>query len=266
KQTAELEQVQQQQSQQLIQLQQLSQQLTTSLDKERDLNRLKSAFVSLVSHEFRTPLATIESSIDLIQSYLRTLKGAKEMPFQRHIAAIKGEINRFSQLMDGVLIRSQLDAGKVGFDPQPVDLVAICKELIELHFSHQSDGRTIDLSVKGQPVRVALDAYLVTHMLVNLLSNALKFSQRNAQLSLRFEVADIILEVIDEGIGIPLSALDSVFDPFYRASNATLIEGTGLGLSITQQFVKLHGGQVQVSSQEHQGTMVTITLPLVSEY
>ncbi|GAB3915243.1 hypothetical protein GCM10028803_61870 [Larkinella knui] len=235
--------------------------LQQSLEREQELNKLKSQFVATASHEFRTPLATIQSSVDLIEYYLDRPEITANTAIQRHLGVIKNEIRAFDELLSDMLTIGRIEAGKVVFHPEPVDIVAHCQEIVATHFNQRQDHRTVRFVVEGKPVPVYLDEKLMSHVIVNLLSNAFKFSKANPELRIVFQQAQLLISVTDQGIGIPTADLPNLFQTFFRARNATSIQGTGLGLVIAHQFVKVHEGQLEVRSEEAKGTTFTITLP-----
>lgn len=237
--------------------------LLESLQREQALNQLKSQFVSTASHEFRTPLTTIRSSMDLIQLYLDQPPATARAPIEHHIGVIHKEIEKFSTLLSDLLTIGKIEAGKIAFTPQWIDVIALSETLIALHFSgHLFDKRTVTVRLEGRARLVYLDDNLMSHVLVNLLSNAFKFSTHTSPcLRIVFTDTSLVLEVIDQGMGIPAGELSSLFQAFFRASNTAGIQGTGLGLVIARQFVELHRGQLEVKSQENRGTTFTIRIP-----
>ncbi|AUD00650.1 sensor histidine kinase [Spirosoma pollinicola] len=234
--------------------------LQQALRREQELNQLKSQFVSTASHEFRTPLTTIQSSTELIELYLNSPTVSARGAISKHLGVIKQEINHFTSLLTDILTIGKIESGKVHFVPNWVDIVSISKEVIETHFSHRSDNRSVQLSIEGTERMVYVDAKLINHVLINLVSNAFKFSTKSPHLRLIFSDESVVFQVIDEGIGIPVSELSNLFQPFFRASNTNEAPGTGLGLVIARQFVELNGGQLELTSEEKKGTTCTVTL------
>ncbi|WP_128546576.1 PAS domain S-box protein [Larkinella soli] len=238
--------------------------LQQSLEREQELNRLKSQFVSTASHEFRTPLVTIQTSVDLISLYLDRPEATARTAIQRHLSIIGNEIKAFSGLLSDILTIGKIEAGKVATNRRKVNVPDLCREIIAIHFSRRADGRTVRTSVEGEPVPVAMDERLIGHALINLLSNAFKFSKDDPELHLRFTGQELTFRVTDHGIGIPTADLPNLFQTFFRASNTNSIQGTGLGLAISRQFVELHGGTIKVQSEENRGSQFTITLPFTA--
>lgn len=238
--------------------------LQTALDKQKELNELKSNFISMASHEFRTPLTTIRSSIQLLEEYSREVEGEKKTKMEKHFNRTKEQIERVTRLMNDVLILGRFDAGKTPFSARAHDIVKFCEEIITDHFAHMPDGRSIELEVIGQEKAVIFDASLLSHVMINLITNAFKYSANkpNPQLIIEFTDTTVALLVRDFGIGIPQDDVERVFQSFYRAKNAIEVPGTGLGLVITKEFVELHKGTILINSQLNQKTEVLVTLPL----
>lgn len=235
--------------------------LEQSLQREQDLNKLKLQFITTASHEFRTPLATIQSSVELVKLHLERPLSDSKLAVHRHLDIIQKQVVDFSDLLSDVLSIGKIEAGRVSYTPQWVDAVALVVEVVGTHYSNRPDGRSVDVVITGQPRRAYLDAQLITHVLINLLSNAFKFSANNPNLCIAFHAHQLVLDVIDNGIGIPANETTQLFNTFFRASNTVNVPGTGLGLVIARQFVALHGGLLTVSSEEHVGTTCTLTLP-----
>ncbi|AEI51622.1 PAS domain-containing sensor histidine kinase [Runella slithyformis] len=244
--------------------------LTDLLDKEKELNQLKSQFVAFVSHEFRTPLTTIQSSIELMEHYLFQAEESKLSPtiaskVKHHVSVIHSKICFFADLLTDTLTINQIEAGKISFRPCLMDIAAFTQKLLMEYFHDRPDGRQVDLELTGRPVLVAVDEKLMTRILINLLSNAFKFSQTNPVLRLLYEEDKLKIEITDQGIGIPEEDIPRLFNSFFRAGNVGKIAGTGLGLQITRQLVELHSGVISVNSQQNVGTTMTIVLPLANE-
>lgn len=242
--------------------------LTKSLEKEKELNMLKSQFVSYVSHEFRTPLTVVQSSIELVQHYLFNTKGSNlteplAAKIKHHFSIINNKILYFTNLLTDILTLQQIEIGKISFIPQPTDLVILVIDVINEFFTDRPDGRTAEMRIEGRPRPVAMDEKLMTRVLINLLSNAFKFSKTNPTLRLVFQESQIRIEIMDRGIGIPAEDIPRLFTTFFRAGNVDGIGGTGLGLQISKQLVELHDGVIEVDSRENEGTTMTIVIPTV---
>ncbi|GAB4029139.1 hypothetical protein GCM10028774_00090 [Spirosoma jeollabukense] len=230
--------------------------LQQSLKREQELNQLKSQFVSTASHEFRTPLTTIQTSTELIEMYLDVPTG--QASIRAHIGVIYKEIEHVSELLSDMLTIGKIEAGRVSYVPRWLDPVALCTQLIATHFSGRRDHRRVQLQRVGSPYMAYLDEKLMSHVLSNLLSNAFKFSTQDPQLTIRFGANELRLEVADAGIGIPWEDRANLFEAFFRARNTIGIPGTGLGLVIARQYVELQGGRLEVQPKPTPGTTFTI--------
>lgn len=246
---------------------QAEEQIRKALHKEQELHDLKSRFISIVSHEFRNPLSTIQFSAEMLERYQDQMNGDKQSV---HLQRIRTSIQRMRRLLDDVLMLEQVDAGKLQFEPAPIPLALFCQELIdEIRISHP-DHAPIQLLTEPaldpiQPPPLAnLDERLLRHILTNLLSNAVKYSPKHCPIELHAIQAEnqVILQVCDQGIGIPAAEQSQLFNSFYRASNVNAVPGNGLGLSIVKQCVETHGGQIAVQSEIGIGTTFTVVLPI----
>lgn len=235
--------------------------LLTALEKEQEVGRLKSSFVSLVSHEFRTPLGIILSSSEILNLYLDSLDQEER---HEHLGAIKGAVLRMSALMEDVLFFSRIEADKLECIPGPFDLAELCQHLRDEICSATSHRCPIEWRAENDLSDARGDKELVRHILSNLLSNAVKYSPEGSPVpfSARREGSNAWFEVKDQGIGIPADTLPHLFTPFFRGSNVTHRVGTGLGRTIVKRCVDLHGGEIQVESTEGVGTTMRVRLPL----
>lgn len=238
-----------------------------ALAKEKELNQIKSRFVSVVSHEFRNPLNAILFSTELLERYESELSQERK---QEYLHRIQLSVRRMSQLLNDVLTIGETESGGLPFNPQPIDLLQFCKDLIEELQFDRSPNCPIHLTYKNADFLDSenlsfpyLDENLLRHILANLLSNAIKYSPqgKNIDLNLTYNKEAIVFQIQDYGIGIPITDQSRLFDSFYRASNVKTIPGTGLGLSIVKQCVDLHGGTIEVISEVEKGTIFTVTLP-----
>ncbi len=249
------------------QLNQANEEVSRALEREKELNELKSRFLSMTSHEFRTPLAVILSSAQLIERYYSRLSEDKKFS---HLQRIQASVRHISALVDDVLLVEQGRVGRLQFNPAPLDLVAFCRDMIEEFEMGIAAGHQLTFLTTGlaDPPRLLaqMDESLLQHILRNLLSNAVKYSPEGSHitLDLGYTGETVCLVVADQGIGIPTSDQARLFDSFHRASNVGTISGTGLGLYIVKQAVKQHRGTIEVESQEGGGTTCTIKLPWVA--
>ncbi|MFM1744319.1 MAG: hypothetical protein RLZZ630_256 [Bacteroidota bacterium] len=235
-----------------------------ALQKEMQLGELKSKFVSMASHEFRTPLAGIVTSIDLVRLILEK-DGQLNDSVERHLDKAMGEIYRLTHLMDNLLLSGKVDQGKIAFKPVRQDFKKFLQEYTD-EVMVMWPSRTIKIEVAQDAVVADFDDKLMRHVLSNLLSNAFKYSPANTpvRVKLKSTKTKVCIDVIDQGIGIPRQEINQLFQSFYRASNAEHIDGTGMGLVIVRQFVELHGGTVKINSEENHGCSVEICIPLKS--
>ncbi len=239
----------------------IEQELHRALRHERELSRLKSNFVSMVSHEFRTPLAIILSSSEILEHFLDALS-----PEQRReqLGAIKTSVDRMTALMEQVLTFSRMESGELECHPQPIDLVGFCARLHDELRSAMADGCRIEFAAENSLAGAVADEKLLRPILSNLLTNAVKYSRGDApvRFSARREGHAAIFTVIDRGLGIPAADLENLFTAFRRARNVADLPGTGLGLVIVRKCLDAHGGEIHFESVENEGTTARVTLPL----
>lgn len=235
--------------------------LRSALRREKELNDLKTRFVAMVSHEFRTPLASIQTSTDLLYSYYDRLTAERRNEI---IVRVQTQIKRLTALLEDVLTVAKADTVGLVLELAPVDLKVLCNYVIsDLGFS-VAKNREIELrSNTANPLVVELDPKLFHRVLENLLTNAIKYSgaDKPIHIELRDEGEQAIIEVRDHGIGIPQEDINGLFDAFHRANNVGDRQGTGLGLAIVKRAVDAHHGTVEVESQLNVGTSFTISLP-----
>lgn len=236
--------------------------LQRALEREQELNKLKTRFVSIVSHEFRTPLGIIGSSAEILEHY-----DGKLTPEQRteHLHAITENVKRTARMMEDALALSRMDSGGITFNPAPMHVRAFCERLCDEMRSATARKNPIELEVAAEVSGpILLDEALLRHILTNLLSNAVKYSEEGAPVQLRVQRTgnEISFDVEDHGIGIPESDRDRLFEAFHRAENVGHVHGTGLGLVIAKRCCDLHGGRISFETAEGQGTTFTIILPL----
>jgi PAS domain S-box-containing protein len=230
-----------------------------TLAKEKELSELKSRFVTMTSHEFRTPLTTILSSAELMEDFGSQWSEEKKL---LHLRRIVTTVKHMNQLLDDVLLIGKAEAGKLKCNPTTLDVVQFCCDLVE-EMQMIADSHTIHLNSQCESSDVALDEKLLRQILINLLSNAIKYSPANSivNFDLITEAEKVIFRVQDRGIGIPKSEQEHLFQSFYRASNVDTISGTGLGLAIVKRAVDLHGGEIAVESEVGVGTTFVVSLP-----
>jgi PAS domain S-box-containing protein len=235
--------------------------LLKTLEREKELSQLKSNFVSMVSHEFRTPLAIIQSSAELLREFCQKMQPAER---DEQLASITGNTLRMAGMMEEILVLSRLDAGKMDFQPSRLDLGSFCRRVVDEVLSATSHRCPIELSLASALPPAHTDERLLQHILTNLLSNAVKYSEPGA--CVRFAVerdsAEAVSVIRDEGIGISEDDQQMLFAAFHRGANVGSRAGTGLGLLLVKRCVELHRGKVQIESKVGHGTTVTVRLPV----
>ena len=234
--------------------------ISEAYDKERQMNEIKSRFVSMASHEFRTPLSTVLSSASLLSKYTQSDEQDKR---DKHIVKIKSSVKNLNDILEDFLSLGKLDEGKVESHINIIDLREWVAETIEEIKPILKKGQYIEHVYTGH-AEVHSDKNLIRNIIFNIISNAIKFSPEGSKIEVdcRVSTHNAIISVKDHGIGIGKDDQLHLFDSFFRAANATNIQGTGLGLHIVQRYAALLGGSVQLESVLDAGTTVTITIPL----
>jgi PAS domain S-box-containing protein len=242
----------------------VEQEMKLSLQKEKELSEMKSRFVTLASHEFKTPLSVILSSTALIEKYSGPDMIENRL---RHTQRIRNNVKNLRQILGDFLSLEKLEAGVVRNNPSAMDLSALADEVVQDMEESCKTGQKITIQMTGKPRLVAVDENLLRNVLNNLLSNAVKYSPEQGTIlfSFAFGSDTVQISVTDQGIGIPPAELDHLFERFFRATNTGGIPGTGLGLSIVKKYLDLMGGSITVTSEPLQGTTFSITLPAVNE-
>ncbi|MBO0947825.1 sensor histidine kinase [Fibrella forsythiae] len=237
---------------------------TRLLARERELHDLKSNFVTLASHEFRTPMMTIMSSASLIGSYNSP---ADEDKRERHVLRIKSAINSLTRILNDFMAISQMDQAIISSHPYQFDLIDFCRDVINDTVAVARTGQRFSYTHTTGPSQISIDGQLLKNILLNLLTNASKYSSDDMDIQLTSAVLDnqLIIAVQDHGIGIPDVDKDKLFTNFFRARNAIHIQGTGLGLYLVKRYVDLLEGSIQFTSQQNEGTVFTVRLPLSTE-
>ncbi len=233
--------------------------LTLSLEKEKEVNDLKSRFVSMASHEFRTPLSTILSSISLLAKYSTSEDQPKR---DKHIDRIKSSVKSLTDILNEFLSLGRIEEGKVDVKPDTFDLTEFIQGIINEMNVLLKENQNIEYTHTGNPFTYS-DSNLLKHVIVNLLSNAIKFSPENSviQIESNIDQTHTNLKITDQGIGIPMADQVHLFERFFRATNVTNIQGTGLGLHIVGRYVELLNGSIQYNSELEKGSSFTIQYP-----
>ncbi|MBC8156446.1 MAG: HAMP domain-containing histidine kinase, partial [Bacteroidetes bacterium] len=243
----------------LGQLEHSKDELARALVAEQKLGELKSRFVSMASHEFRTPLTVLQTSATLIEKYAG---GDQQGKRKKHLDHIRASVKHLNDILEEFLLVGKVEEGKVEAHPAEVDVARLVSETV----ADLQGTLKPDQVVKAYLSCLApawLDPSLLRKILVNLLSNAVKYSGAGSTITVRGTCAEgqLTLSVQDQGVGIPKEDQEHLFERFFRAKNVTYIAGTGLGLHIVGRYVELMGGQVSLQSGLNQGTTVTLTLP-----
>lgn len=266
----------------MMELEASKEELETALEKQRELNDMKSRFVTMASHEFRTPLSTILSSVSLIGKYKQEDEHDKR---QKHVERIKSAVTNMTLILNDFLSAGKLEEGKITNNPVQANIVVIVKEIAaelsnllkpnqKIHYNHLGDEE------------IMIDKQFFRNIIINLLSNAIKFSPENSQIDIDTKVEDdkvqkvkigapiiintkvtprhLEITVKDSGIGIPEDEKKNLFDRFFRAKNASNIQGTGLGLNIVSKYVEELKGEIRFESELNVGTTFYITIPLTN--
>ena len=230
-----------------------------AFEKEKDLGELKSRFVSMASHEFRTPLSGILTSATLIDKHHQSGDSKK---VSKHVGTIKASVRNLTNILNDFLSLDKLDAGRIESRPTSFSLADLAKDLTQDMQSLAKKGQRIVHEHRGE-TKVSLDQEILRNVLINLLSNALKYSPEDAAIRFTTEAdgARVVIAVIDEGIGIPEAERKHLFERFFRARNASTVPGTGLGLNIVKRYLDLMGGAIECTSKENAGTTFVVTLP-----
>jgi len=237
----------------------MANQLEQNLIKEKDLNEMKSRFVSMASHEFRTPLTTINSSASLILKYHEKKTYEK---LDKHVFRIKNAVRNLTSILNDFLSLEKLESGNITTSFQNHNLVKLIDEILDEMSGNLKSGQKLINHFKSE-LHLNTDAQLIRNIIINLISNAIKYSAENDVIEIDIEDYDnhVVISVKDHGIGIPDEDQKSMFSRFFRAGNVTNIEGTGLGLNIVERYLALLDGSLSFKSKEGKGTIFFIKLP-----
>jgi len=236
---------------------QAEEEMQKALGREKELSELKSNFVSMVSHEFRTPLGIIQSSAELLRDFHEKMPSPER---QQQLESISKNTRRMAGMMEEVLVLSRLDAGKLDFQPTALDLNNFFRCVVDEVLSATSRRCPIELSLNSIPSQARADERLLGHIFTNLLSNAVKYSEAGSAVHFFAERhgSDAVCVIRDKGIGIPEEDQRQLFKAFHRGSNVGTLPGTGLGLLLVKRCADLHDAEVQVVSKFGEGTTVTV--------
>lgn len=234
--------------------------ISKALEQEKKLNELKSRFVSMASHEFRTPLSTISSSTTLAEKYDSNDLIEKR---SKHLKRIKSSVKNLTNILNDFLSISKLEEGLIQTNIEEINLPELILEIVDEFESEINLNKKISYSHNGLK-NIKSDINLLRNTLTNLVSNAIKYTDNNGKINVLSDVKDdnLVIKVIDNGIGIPKEDQKMLFERFHRASNVANIQGTGLGLNIIARYIKLLNGNITFKSTEGEGSTFTIVLPI----
>ena len=232
-----------------------------ALEKERELNNLKSRFISTASHEFRTPLATIMSSVSLTGKYAESMD--KNSMF-KHIDRVKSSVNHLTDILNDFLSLDKLEEGAVLANPEYLALNNLIGTIADEIKSIAKAGQRINFHGLPDNDQIFIDKRILKNIMLNLISNAIKYSNENTNIDIKLTRSDktLTIEIKDQGIGIPLEDQAHIFERFYRANNSGNMQGTGLGLNIVRKYVEILKGDIQFKSIPEKGTKFTLTFPI----
>jgi len=237
-----------------------TQELQESLEREKELGQLKTSFVSMASHEFRTPLTSIKAISDIILRYSNKLS---QESINARLEKIKKEVDDMTIMLDDILIIGKSEAQKLAFNPDIEDIVFLIRQIITEYQFSDTTNRQLIYDIPNSIIMINVDKKWIKHIIINLISNAEKYSNKNTpiKISIHQNQSNISFSFQDYGIGISKQDIKKLFEPFHRGSNAQNIPGTGLGLSVLQQAVDLHNGKIEVESNLGKGSKFKIILP-----
>jgi PAS domain S-box-containing protein len=234
-----------------------------ALEKQKELNQMRANFISMTSHEFRTPLTIILTSVELLENFYETTDKHKPK-VQQYFKMIGNAIRQMTDMLDEVLLLSKAEAGKLTFCPSLLDVKKFSQQIVAEMQLSKSKKHSLSFNCPLENIFGWLDEKLLRQILVNLLSNAIKYSPQGGtvRFDLRQEKDQVIFEIEDQGMGILEEDQERLFDSFYRGRNVDNISGTGLGLAIVKSSVDLHAGEITMKSEVGKGTIFTVILPL----
>ncbi len=237
--------------------------LEKALEREKELSSLKTRLVTMASHEFRTPLAIIMSSSELLLNYRAKMDQQK---VDEKLNTIKEQVAQLTEIIQEVLDVGQMQSKYQDFKPETVDLDALCREVIKGFRKQTNVIHKLHYVSSSAPLMIQLDRDMMHQAISNLISNAIKYSPScpDVFIGLEFDANSAVLSVRDEGIGIPAEDMRYLFENFHRGTNVGTISGVGLGLSITKQIVEMHGGSISVESKVGVGSTFTVSVPITN--
>ena len=236
---------------------------TKEIEKQKNINKLKSDFVSFASHEIRTPLTAINSSAELIRLNLKRIDHERIPAIDHYLDNITSEVERLADMVNEILTLERIDSGSLRLSLKEISIENLVGSILEKFKLANKDNRKVEIGTEGIPVSILTDELYLSHVLENLISNAFKYSKgkKAPEIYLRYKKSQIEIEVLDFGIGVPKNEQSKLFTSFYRASNSNGIPGTGIGLNIAKQFVEMLGGKIYLKSEPETFTQVIVKIP-----
>ncbi|OZV69707.1 PAS domain-containing sensor histidine kinase [Winogradskyella aurantia] len=237
-----------------------TEQLQMALSKEKELNELKTKFLSLVSHEFKTPLSGISTSVMLLEKYKRTEEQDRR---NRHLAIIRDKVQYLNTILNDFLSIERLESGTIYYKFNEFKLSKVINEVVYNANMSLKEGQNINYPSNINEMNMFQDERIMELALTNIVQNAIKYSAEHSKIDIRVSQDDTftVIEVEDQGIGIPEKDINNVFSRYFRAENTLNIQGTGIGLNIAQTHIENLGGTITIASEEHKGTIVTLKIP-----
>lgn len=259
--TDELKKIVEKLESEIVVRKQIEQEVKKALEREKELNELKSRFVSMASHEFRTPLSTILSSATLMSKYTDANQKDKR---SKHFERIKSNVKELTGILNDFLSLGKLEEGRITSNPEKFEINQFVSDVIGEIKLIQGKSQNIKLISLDDNLEVILDRQFSKNILLNLLSNAIKYSPTGKQIEVKINSQDkhLRIDIKDDGMGIPAKDQKHLFNRFFRAHNVTNIPGTGLGLNLVQKYVEIMNGNISFVSEEGVGSTFTVILPV----
>ncbi|WP_421896065.1 ATP-binding protein [Marinoscillum sp.] len=245
----------------LEELKKAEKEILNALEKEKELNEMKSRFISMASHEFRTPLTTIHTSANLVAKYT---EAEQQTNRDKHVNRIKSAVNNLTNILNDFLSLEKLESGAITMKVEPFKMTSLFREVEEVFEQGLKKDQQLKITIEEDITEVVSDPHILKNIIINLISNAIKYSDEGKTITATTSRVNdhIQIAIKDEGIGIPLDEQKNLFQRFFRADNASNIQGTGLGLNIVKRYLDLINGNITFTSKENQGSEFVISFPI----